>query len=204
MKKFLVFLLGFLCLVVFPGCGGGGGKDNSNNGTHFNVTVYDSGAGFQSAGQTNFVLLYTKDGTYYLESSRAIRSSEIKSNSRASFSSVLGTPRRVGSSGTGVYEVRIAQGAAGTWKSSDYYDRWKVNGNIYVLGYGPPGSNYPGWSVWDLLAVSHVCGLSGYNMTINTYLMYTNSSYSTLSMSKPSDISEDIVLEKMAQITAKY
>lgn len=158
----MVFVI--FAVTIVTGCGGG----SNDLGTSFNVKVIDSGCGFDAAGQTNFVLLNADD--YTLESARAIRSSEKVSDSRAEFQCSLGKPR-VDSTGVGVFEVRITQGAANTWRSSDEYDRWTVNDDTYVLGWGPPDSRYPGYSVWNLNTTAHVSALDGYHMVIETYFL---------------------------------
>lgn len=166
----LVFLAVIVALVV--GCGGGGGGGNSVPArTAFHVSVIDSGAGFPNAGDVNFVLLGTVGGYYQLESIRHISGSDIKLWNAAQFDWSLGRPSNVDASGVGVFEVRVCQGTAWQWHSGDLYDRWRVGGHLYALGYGPPGSAAPGWTVWDFDTTTYICGLSGYRMVISTYFL---------------------------------
>ena len=196
MRFFVVFLVAVAVMVAGCGGGGGGGGDPV---TGFYVTAYDSGCGFKQAIQPNIALLGTETGYYKQEVVRAIAGGDIKSDIKADFTWALGTPKDLDSSGVGVFEVRVTQGVANVWHSGDSYVRWTVNGHIYVLGFGPPTSNYRGWTVWDATSVGYVGKLQGYRMTIATHLLpRSGASVSGVASA------DDNIREQMKKIREKY
>ena len=200
MKRFsglLTMLFVVLVMAVVAGCGGGGG----DKATSFNVTITDAGAGFSNAGQTNLVLLGTANGIYRAESVRAIYASDIQDDRSAAFGWTLGDPVNVESNGVGVFELRVTQGVAGTWKSGDDFDRWQVNGHNYVLGYGPKDSRHPGWSIWDVNTASYVGALSSATVRIKTYFLYRSRSASSSSKILGDKAASP---EELARIVAQY
>lgn len=198
MMRFARLIVAFFTVaVVAIGCGG----KNKDDTVSFNVAISDAGAGFTNAGQTNLVVLGTANGVYRAEVVRAIYGADIKNESSASFAWALGAPTNVESSGVGVFEFRVTQGVAGTWKSGDSYDGWKVNGHNYAAGYGPKESNYPGWSVWDATTTTYIGPLAGMAVNIRTYFL--NRTRSVSLAAKPSDDSGSIS-DQTAKIVAKY